>query len=189
MEIRILKYLIENNSKKFSIREISTNLKLDYKNTYNTIQKLKKENLINLKKIGQSSQIQFNFNFNEKILKIEILRKENLLKNKNLKLIQKKIDDLNYPFLIVLVFGSYVKKNKNKNSDIDLCVICDNKKIIKQLYEKLTILSLEIDLNEFTIDEFKSMLKTTEFNVGLEIKNNNIILKGIENYYNLIRNG
>ena len=35
-------------------------------------------------------------------------------------------------------------------------------------------------------DEFESMLKTKENNVGKEIVKNNIILYGVENYYNLI---
>jgi hypothetical protein len=39
----------------------------------------------------------------------------------------------------------------------------------------------------FTSEEFLSMLKTTEFNVGMEAAENNVILFGIEDYYRLLK--
>jgi len=58
----------------------------------------------------------------------------------------------------------------------------------KQVKNKISLIPLNIHLVEFTSEEFLSMLKTTEFNVGREAFNNNIILFGIENYYKLIKN-
>lgn len=187
IEITILKYLVEHNSSKFSISQISNTLCLDYKNTHQAIQKLHEEDLITLEKIGNTNQIQYNLSFNHEILKVEQLRREELFKNKNFKLIHNKIKKLNNPFLIVLVFGSYAKKTQSKQSDIDLCVICNEEKTIKQLNEVLTLLPIEIDINVFSTDEFIRMIKTTQFSVGHEIMKNNIIIFGIENYYNLIQ--
>src|SRR3989338_7363629 len=103
-----------------------------------------------------------------------------MIENKQLELVKHDIENINYPFLIVLIFGSYVKKTQAKNSDIDLCIICDHKEKTKEL------IPLKLELHSFTTNEFDSMLKTKEENVGKEIVKNNLILYGIEGYYNLI---
>lgn len=187
-EINILKYLIEHNSQKFTIREISNNLNIDYKNTHTSIQKLEKTNNIIKKKIGNTSQIKFNNQLNSKTFEAELTRREELFENKDFKLIYNKIRDLNTPFIIVLLFGSFTKKTNTKLSDIDVCVICNEEKTIKKLYEKLSVLPINIDLNEFSSEEFKSMITTNKLNVGKEIIKHNIILYGIENYYNILQN-
>ena len=188
-QIKIIRYLIENNSQKFTIREISKNLDIAYKFVYEIIQKLNEENLIIKTKVSASSQIQFNKKLNYKVFQAENKRREDLFKNKNFKIIYNILKEIESPLFIVLLFGSYVKKTNSNNSDIDLCVICNDEKTIKDINSKLKLLPLEIDLNEFSTQEFKSMIKTNEFNVGHEIVKNNIILVGIENYYNLIKNG
>ena len=88
--------------------------------------------------------------------------------------------------MIVLVFGSYAKNKETKTSDIDLCIICDNEEKKKEFWNKLNLLSLNLEIQEFTTKEFISMLEKRQNNVGHEIIKNNIILYGTENYYNLI---
>ena len=188
MELEILKYLNKNNSESFSILEISKELNLDYKNCFNKIKKLAQLNLVSLTKIGNTNQIKFNYLFCDKTLLVEHSKKEDLFKEKNFKIIEKRIKELNYPFLIVLVFGSYAKNTNDKHSDIDLCVICDNDKVIKKLFDKLRLLPLDIDLNEFSVSEFKSMIDTKKVNVSSEIISNNVILFGVENFYSLFNN-
>ena len=88
--------------------------------------------------------------------------------------------------MIVLMFGSYVKNKKTEGSDIDICIISDSKEITKKLIQFLNLLSLKLEIHEFTTDEFISMIEKTQNNLGHEIVKSNIILYGIENYYNLI---
>ncbi|MFT4244588.1 MAG: nucleotidyltransferase domain-containing protein [Candidatus Woesearchaeota archaeon] len=187
-EIQILKYLIGHNSQKFTIREISKNLGIDYKNTHTSIQKLEHSQNIIKQKIGNTYQIEFNNQLNSKTFEAELERREELFQNKNFKLIYNKIKDLCNPFIIVLIFGSFAKKTRTKLSDIDLCVICNEEETIKKLKDKLSLLPLDIDLNDFSVEEFKSMLIANKSNVGKEIIKHNIILYGIENYYNIIEN-
>lgn len=54
------------------------------------------------------------------------------------------------------------------------------------MQEKLNLLSLRLEIHEFTTNEFISMIEKTQNNLGHEIIKKNIILYGIENYYNLI---
>jgi predicted nucleotidyltransferase len=186
IEVAILRFLNENNTKKVSIVEISKALKINYKNVFDTVKILKNNNLINIKKIGNTNQISYNFKFNEKILKVEIDKLNDILKNINILSIKNKINEIKNKFFILLLFGSYSKNKQRKNSDIDLCLICDDEKTEKTVLNKLDILPLNLEIQTFTTDEFINSLKSTEFTVISEIKRKNIIIKGIEDYYNLL---
>ena len=70
-------------------------------------------------------------------------------KNPKLKLIKEDIEEIKYPFMIVIVFGSFAKENNTSASDIDLCIISDNKDKTKQLIEMLNLLSLKIGKSYF----------------------------------------
>ena len=184
---KVLKFLIENKEVPHSILEISKMLKADYKNTSKALNNLPSDVFSNAKQ-GNSYLIEFNPNKNIETLSIEKLRTEEFLsKNTKLKLVKNYIEELNYPFLIVLLFGSYVKNTKTENSDIDLCIISDNKNKLNELQNKLNLISLKLEIQEFTTSEFVSMLDKKQNNLGHEIIKNNIILYGIENYYNLIQ--
>jgi predicted nucleotidyltransferase len=183
---KILKFLIENKENPHSIREISQKLEADYKNTYQALAKINYKTYSKTKQ-GNSYLIEFNQDNNIETLSLEEKRtKEFFSKNLSLKVIKKYVRELNYPFLIVLVFGSYIKKTNTNNSDIDMCIILDNESKSKILNEKLSLLSLNLELQEFTSKEFTSMIKKKQNNLGNEIIKNNIILYGKENYYNLI---
>ena len=183
---KILKHLIENKDKKESINQASGAIVADYKNTFNAINSFPQD-LISIEKIGNSNIINLNLIPHQEIFNIENKRtKEFLEKNKKIKLIQEDILSINYPFFIVLAFGSYVKKTETKNSDIDICIISDNKEKAKELISRINLFPAHIEVHDFLFKEFESMLKTKEANIAHEIVKNNIILYGIENYYNLI---
>lgn len=185
---RILKYLIENKENgHISIRQISSDVGIDYKNTYNHIEELTKNKIITQKIIGNIKPVKINLIPNEEIINTEKKRaKEFLNKNPKFKLIRQDIESVDYPFMIVLVFGSYVKGSESKQSDVDICVICDNKSRVDELVRKLGVLTLKLEIHRFTLNEFVSMIKKKQNNLGNEIVNHNIILFGFENYYNLI---
>jgi len=183
---KILKFLIENKESPHPIMEISKKLKADYKNTYNIINELSLK-IISREKIGNTSPIKINLKISREIYNLEEKRTgEFLSKNPKLRLIQRDIEEIGYPFMIVLIFGSYVKKTKTKNSDVDICIISDSKEKTKRLIQSLNLLSLNLEIHEFTTNEFISMIEKTQNNLGHEIVKSNIILYSIENYYNLI---
>ena len=183
---KIIKFLIENKDSKHSIREISQKLKADYKNTSQALSKINPRTHSKIKQ-GNSYIIDFSPDNNIEILSVEKKRTEDFFsKNLKLKVLKKYIQELNYPFLVVLAFGSYIKRTNTKNSDIDICIILDNKAKSIELNEKLNLLSLNLEIQEFTSKEFVSMIEKKQNNLGNEIVKNNIILYGTENYYNLI---
>lgn len=186
LEEKILTYLIENIDKRVSILKISKDLGIDYKNVFQAVERLVPI-LIVKEKLGNTSIVRFNFNFNSKVYSAENSRRKRFLeKNKQMNLIMKDAESLGYPFYIVLVFGSAIKGKHTKSSDIDLCVISDVRKKTKNLISKLRLLPLPLEIHDFTSDEFESMLNKKEGSVADEIAKSNIILYGIENYYALV---
>ena len=183
---KVIKNLIEHKEPR-SILSISGSAVLDYKNTYNIIDELQSGGIIIKETIGNTNPIRINFIPNQEIFSVEQKRTEEFLsKNPKFRLIKEDITELNYQFMIVLVFGSFVKGKSTPVSDIDVCIISDNEEKTKQLIEMLNLLSLKLEIHAFTTDEFISMIEKTKNNLGHEIVKSNIILYGIENYYNLI---
>ena len=186
---KILKFLLSNKNKEFTIRSISKNISVDYKTVYLITKELIKAGIINSKTMGQAVLCSINQNnFNSDVFRAELIRREESFKNKNLLVLHNYFKDIEEPFFVLLLFGSYASGKQRKGSDIDLVLITDDENIKKQVKSRLSLIPLKVHLIDFNSKEFLSMLKTTEFNVGKEIFNNNIILFGIEDYYRIIKN-
>jgi len=185
-KLSILRLLIENPEKDYSIRKIALERNINYRSAYEMVKRLEKEGVINVRKYGNVSIVKFNHNFNESVFLVENQRKKELLKNKNLRVLYRRIKEIKNPFFICVVFGSYAKGTARKGSDLDLCVITNEEEVDREINTILDITPFEIHYLRFSSDEFIKMLKTTEFNVGKEIVKNKIILKGIEGFYELV---
>ncbi len=182
--LRILKILIENKEENFSIRKLSKIRKINYKSAHGAVMKLKKAGIIDLKKIGNTSSILFNKNFNQLVFNAECERREKLLKNSDFNELYNRLNKINSSF-ILLLFGSYAKGTATKHSDIDLMIIGENNDKIE---EAIRLIPLKIQLIPLTPQEFIKMAKSKEFSVVSEAIKNNIILIGIEDYYRLLEN-
>lgn len=182
---KIIKFLIENK-KQWTILQISKELKSDYKNTFQEINKMHPSILMKEKK-GSINLIELNISPHSQIFQVERKRTDLFLNtNKIFRLLSDDVISSNYPFFIILIFGSYVKNTCTKKSDIDICIISDNEDKTKELILKFRLSPIQLDIQTFSTKEFISMINTKEANIGKEIIKENIILYGIENYYNLI---
>ena len=183
---KILKYLIENKEKTFSINEISKALKIDYKLVHTNVNKLLKEESIKVEEFGNTRRCSFVNAFNEDVYIAENQRKKEVLKNKDLLLIYNTLKEISKQF-IVLMFGSQVKGTATKHSDIDLLVVSDNE-AEKEVDNKLRLFHYNIHLTPISYEGFIRMSKSKEFTVVSEAIKKNIILVGIEDYYRLLKN-
>jgi predicted nucleotidyltransferase len=183
---KILRFLIENKDKTFSMREISMALKIDYKLVYINIKKLEKEKSIEAENLKSHNRCSFKDSFNEDVFIVESERKNDVLKKKEFKAIYDKLNSVNKQF-ILLLFGSHAKGTVTKSSDIDLLLI-SNLEDAKTIGEKLEVLPLKIHLTQITYESFIDMLKTKEQTVVSEAIKRNILLFGIADYYRLIQN-
>lgn len=186
---KILILLLSNKKKEFTIREISKRILVDYKAVHIIVKRLIKDNVITAKRAGQTILCSLNYkSFNADVFRAESIRKEGLLKNKNLYSLYNYFKDIKEPFFILLLFGSYASGKARKGSDIDLMLISGSDDLRKKAKKIVSLIPLKIHFLDFDSNEFLSMLKTTEFSVGKEAVNNNIILFGIEDYYRLTQN-
>ncbi len=185
-KLKILRFLLDNSEKQFSIRSIAQHLKLNYRLAFHDIKKLEEEKLVVIRKLGNTNLCHFSHYFNEKIVQIEMTKREELLQNKNIRVLYDRINEIKNPFFIGLIFGSYAQKKQTKQSDIDFCLITDDQTIRNQIEKLIRTLPLDIHLLIFSVAEFVSMLKTTDHTVAKEIIANKIILKGTESFYELI---
>ena len=186
-EIKILKLLLSNKEEVFTIKKIAERTAINYKIAYEKIKSLEKEGLIKITKTGNTKVCKFTNEFNDMVFKAEYERRQDLFrKNKDFKVLYKRLFELNFPF-IVLLFGSHAKGKATKHSDIDLLIVCEEKRE-HQIQEILDLFPLKIHPTFTKFEDFMKMLKTKEFSVVLEAVKNNIILVGIEDYYRLIEN-
>lgn len=186
--LKVLKLFVDNKDKTFTIKKVAEALKINYRIAYEEIIELEKEELIKITKHGNSKVCAFNYKYHSKIVEIEEIRKQELFKNKDIQLIYKRIKEVKSPFYVLVLFGSFTNKTNVKGSDIDLCLITDNPEINKEVNTMLSITPISIHLQEFTSKQFLLMLKSKESNVGNEIVKNNIILYGVESFYELVNN-
>ena len=183
-KLNILQFLIENHDKTYSIRQIALQRKINYKSAYMNIKTLAKEGVISVQKQGNTTNCLFNQKWNASVFCVEYARLQNLLKNKNFLVIYNRLARINAQF-ILLLFGSYVKGQATKHSDIDLLLITNDPKPIER---EIHLIPLKIHLTHITYENFNSMLKSKEFTVVSEAIKKNIMLFGVEAYYRLIKN-
>ncbi len=183
---KILRFLIENKEKAFSMYGLSKILKIDYKLIYINIKKLQSEGSINVEDLKSQKRCSFDNILNEDVFIVESERRADFLKKKEFKAIYDYLKKINRQFM-ALLFGSHVRGTANKHSDIDILLISSSDDA-KKIEEKLSILPFKIHLTIISYESFMNMLKSKEPSVVSEALKNNIILMGIEDYYRLIQN-
>ena len=182
--IEILKYLISHDDEVLNISAIAKGTNIDYKNTHNIIKQFQKENIVNLQKFGNSNIVKFNKKMNSLVFEAEFQRKKEIIKQGPIQSISKRFDEFSFPCL-ALLFGSYAKGTADKHSDIDLLIVADEKKE-KVIRRSLRILPYDVHSVFLTFDDFVTMIISKEFTVVSEVVKHNVILHGIEQYYNLL---
>ena len=189
-EPTIIKFLVEHKNEELNIRNISKAMKMDYKNAYSIIKRLEKASLVKIEAFGQSSRVKLNAIANPLIFEAEFERRKEVLKDKNLAVMLSSFKrGIKSKLYVLLLFGSYAKKTQTKSSDIDLMFICadgledafekDNNRIARSM-------PLPLHTIVFSESQFIGMINAKESNAGQEALKNNVILYGIETYYEMI---
>lgn len=189
-DVEVIRLLIENKAQELNINQIAKLLKKDYKNTHNIITRLAKMQILNLEQFGKSYRVLLLRKAYPLIYEAEYLRKRDLLKNKTLAVMHDAFNKLHSRLYVLLVFGSYAKKTQTKHSDVDLLFVVPDKEaesMEKAITNIASTLPLKIHINIFNETEFIAMKNSKEVTIGSEAIMNNVILQGIEQYYEMIR--
>src|SRR3989339_677295 len=189
-EAEIIKLLIENREKELSINQIAKLLKKDYKNAHNIVTRLSKMKVVKLEAFGKSYKVILTSKAHPLIYEAEYMRRQELLKNKELAVMYDSFKSMHSKLYVLLMFGSYAKKTQTKQSDIDLMFIVPDEaeeRAVKEIENITGTLPLKIHTNIFRESDFKAMRNSKEITVGPEAIKNNIILHGIESHYEMIQ--
>lgn len=188
-EVEIIRLLIENREKELSIHQIATLLKKDYKNAHNIVSRLSNMQLVKLQTFGKSHRVILPNKVHPLLFEAEYLRRNELLRNKGIAVMYDSFRGMYSKLYVLLVFGSYAKKTQTKYSDIDLMFIVPEaaeEKMEKEIQSIAVTLPLKIHVNIFKESDFNAMKNSKEITVGSEAIKNNIILHGIEPYYEMV---
>ncbi|MBI2137231.1 nucleotidyltransferase domain-containing protein [Candidatus Woesearchaeota archaeon] len=188
-EVEVVRLLIENKEKELSINQIAKLLKKDYKNAHNIVSRLSKMLLLKLQPFGSSHRVTLVGKINPLIFEAEYFRRSELLKNKDIAVMHDSFKGIHSKLYVLLVFGSYAKKTQTKRSDIDLMFIvpdAEEEKLEREIQNIASTLPLRIHINIFREYDFNAMKNSKEITVGSEAIKHNVILHGIESYYELI---
>ena len=189
-EAEIIKLLIENKEKELSINQIAKLLKKDYKNAHNIVTRLSMMKIVKLEAFGKSYKVILASKTHPLIYEAEYIRRQELLKNKDIAVMYDSFRNMRSKLYVLLVFGSYAKKTQTKQSDIDIMFIVPvdaEERMEKEIENIIETLPLKIHVNIFKESDFIAMKKSKEVTVGSEAIMKNIILHGIESYYEMIQ--
>ena len=184
---KIVNHLGKHPNNKYTMHELSKELKIPYASFYRTINSIK--DLLVIEEVGKSKIIALNKS--NKVVKAHLVvssdeeRKDYLKKYPPIHKIYQELNTRD----IVILFGSYAKGGQNEKSDIDILVINkDGKKSVSfskyELFYKKRINPIFVRKKEF-----KEMLKDKEENVGKQALKNHIILNNPEEFWKCILNG
>jgi len=185
-EGKIVRLFIEEKNSK-TIREISKQIKSDYRITHTAVQRLLNKSILISKSVGKSVLCELNKSYyGPEIYEAEDKRKNDILKNKNLNQLYKEVmSKIKFSSFIFLVFGSYAKNRYTKSSDIDIIFISNENRFEEKISNILSLLPIKTHALVFTEEEFIRMKDSKKPNVIKEAIENNIILYGIESYYRI----
>ncbi|MEM2131557.1 MAG: nucleotidyltransferase domain-containing protein [Candidatus Woesearchaeota archaeon] len=183
--------VLDKNKKGIHIREISRLVKTSYNNTFRNLKILEKENVI--KKEKEANLIKIKLKNNPlTIAYLKLAHTENFLNlpKKIVNAINDFILELEQKPLIALIFGSYAKNNYTQNSDIEVFLVFD--KIRKQDFIENTAKRISMRTNTkispiyVDYENFKKNFLDKNHEFSNEIRQNIILILGLEIYYELL---
>ncbi len=191
LEIKILSMFTRNYNLKISILQLSKQLKVHYPNVYKTVKKLENKGLLKLETIGKASICALNkntLNLSVYLAYVEEDKaKEVIKKYPFIGRITKEIIKIN-PISVIGIFGSHIIGKTTLKSDIDLFILTDKIKELKDFIPKyFPEYENKIDFNVISFEEFTESIKNIkQLTVSTEIIKNKMLISGAEVYYNIL---
>lgn len=170
-----------------TIREISKILKKTYPRVYESLKRLEKEGVIEIKKVGNSNLCELKLTY-KSIPILSFLANQEAISRK-IPLINKILEFKDFLDDIIIISGSYAKNIQREKSDLDLVIITTEDAFKKQkLLENLTLTFIpKVHPICFSNKDFIQMLLSKEENFGKEVFKNHLIFRNAERYYTLLK--
>ena len=182
---RVLRFFAEHKDEVYSVNQVANILDINYRIAYQEVQFLREGGHLSLTKRGNTNLCSFAYRYSGLIVEVEHERIRDL--PSDIRMIMERVDEVLSPFYMLVLFGSYARGTQGKGSDIDICLIADQKKVAGQVERVIGLIPLPVHLVTFSSREFSCMLGSRTPNVGNEIAASNIVLKGLEQFYGVVR--
>ena len=187
-EQHLLKILLSDFTKAYSIRELSRVASLPYPQIHRSVQSLLKKQLLNKEQKGRSWELTLNLKRgSDTFITVEMERKDDVLqKYAQLKILVKDLEGISSFQFICILFGSYALHQAKKESDIDFLFIIPDAypyaAFEKKIKHALTIspLDIQITTEKGLLEMWQHPL---QLNVGNEILKKHILLRGAEAFF------
>ena len=189
-KIKIINEL-DKNKKGIHIRELARLVKTSYSNTVRNIKILEKENTIKKEKDGNLIKIRLK-KYPLTIAYLKQAQTENFLNlpKKVSNSINEFLNELEEKPLVALIFGSYAKGNYSNNSDIDIFLVfqkINNPTNIENTAKRVSMrTNTKLSPVYVNYKEFGKNFLDRNHDFSNEIRQNIIILLGVEHYYELL---
>ena len=188
-KLRII-YVLDKNKRGVHMRELARLVKTSYNNTVRNINILEQENVIKKEKDANLIKVKLK-NYPLTLAYLKQTHTENFLAlpKKISNAVTEFLNELEEKPLIALIFGSYAKGNFTKDSDIDILLVFQEikQKNIENTAKRISMrTNTKISPVYVGYKEFEKNLLNKEHEFSNEIRNNIIIINGIEPYYALL---
>lgn len=191
-DVSILRFLIKNITKEYSIKMISENIKKAYPGVRENVLKMREESIIIVREINPTQNLcSLNLEDTDNInvfSYVESLEKDDYFsKNQDLKIIISDIlDRIEGNSFTMMLFGSHVKRKEKINSDIDMLFLIpsieDEGRIMNAVNSAERLTNKKIHAVVIAYDDFLNSI-SDEASLPREILENHIITYGAEAFY------
>jgi predicted nucleotidyltransferase len=185
--LKILGLFRNDYKTSFYLREIARNVHIDAKAVGLQLNRLEKVNIVKSLQKGKNKEHTLNLNNFLTLYYLVLAETFTTLEylNRNFE-IKKLVGETNEKMgKTAILFGSFAKENMTKESDIDILIIDNEKSDLTILKEVGNLLSREVNVKLMSEEQFTNGLVVKDPLVQ-EIAANHIILKGIDNYCNML---
>jgi predicted nucleotidyltransferase len=188
VNLKILSLFVRDYTANFSIREITTKLKINYSNTYKRVMELAKEEVLVIKKAGQVNHVSFNIHSIDAVQMLSFVegQESKSLKHSVLRSLADEAVGID-PYACIGLFGSRVSGKARKQSDWDVFIITEKRKEMEKIMSKFPF-AKDVQLQVFTRAEFENSLISAEETVVKHIIRNKLIIYNPYPFYNIALN-
>jgi len=197
--IAILKLMVSDLTKDYTIRKLAQAIRQDYRITYDTVKRLSENGILSLERKANLHVCRLRLDKNIQVLAFtESLRATEFLESKPgirvlLSTIVSKITNI-LPFFCLVLLGSVVKSKAASRSDLDMLLVLPDLMFQDRVENELASVmrTSTIGVHEIILstDQFVSMLPARQMakkpNVATEVLESHIIPYGAETFYTLL---
>ena len=191
-KIRLMEVWRKNPFRESSIAEI---MKASNKKTktwvFNTLKLLVKNNILKSKRKANLDIYSLNVGNPITFQLLQYLEAQENLDFSKINIVSEIVEKVPVKNYSLVVFGSYTENKQTKNSDLDICILIENKDVEKRIKPYFNDIklnhSIKIDEHYITFEDFVKMLLRDEENLGKQIYIKHKLFYNPDIYYQLIK--